>query len=103
MGIRTGGENGVAIIAELLGPGRMAELADGFGFDLTNTFPRDAEFLADFFERPRPVIIKAIAESKDPFLTIGEVFHDFVKFIFKQGFGRVFFGRLGFFIFDEVA
>jgi hypothetical protein len=57
--------------------------ADGFGFDLTNAFTGDAEFLADFFESPRAVIVEAIAKPKDPFFAVGQIFHDVVKFVFE--------------------
>jgi hypothetical protein len=35
----------------------MAELANGFSFDLTNALTRDAKFPSDFFKSPGAVII----------------------------------------------
>ena len=62
---------GVLIIAKSLGSRWMAELSDGFGFNLTDTLTSNAEFLANFLKGPWTVVIKAVAESEDSFLAVG--------------------------------
>ena len=69
---------GILIIAKSLGSRWMAELSDGFGFDLTDTLTGNTEFFADFLKGPWTVVIKTITESENSFLTIGQIVHDFV-------------------------
>ncbi|EDQ03721.1 hypothetical protein OIHEL45_00375 [Sulfitobacter indolifex HEL-45] len=50
----------------------MLELAQRFGFDLTNTFTGDRELLADLFKRMVSVHADAKTHPQDTFLTRGE-------------------------------
>jgi hypothetical protein len=45
----------------------VLEFAQGFGFDLTDTFARDRELLADLFERVIGVHADAEAHAQDAF------------------------------------
>ena len=41
----------------------VAELAQGFAFDLADTFTRYVELFSDFFERSRVAVVDAVTKS----------------------------------------
>jgi hypothetical protein len=60
------------IVAKLLTPAGMAELAQRLGFDLANPFARHTEFPADLFQRPAPAVVEPEAQLQHPALPLAE-------------------------------
>src|SRR5690606_23158495 len=72
---------------KLLGAARMAELAQGLGFDLADALAGDVELLADFFQRVIRVHVDAEAHAQDLGLARREAGKDGVR-----GFAQAFRG-----------
>ena len=81
----------------------MAHFAEGFGFDLADTFAGHFELAADFLQSARVAVDQAEALFEDAALAIGETFEHVFDFVLEQddrgAVGRVF-GR---FVLDEVS
>ena len=54
------------------GTRRVAQFAQRLRFDLANTFARDGEYLADFFEGARTAVLKTKTHAEDAFLAGAE-------------------------------
>src|ERR1017187_8088469 len=89
--------------AQAAGPLGGAKLAKRFGFDLANSFARDVELLADFFECVLALAADAEAHA-DHFLLLGrEGFEDAGGFIADVGFNHGVDGVADPAILDETA
>ena len=53
------------VIAQLLGPTRMSQLAKRLGFDLANPLPCNAEFTTDFLQRTLASVVQPETQSDD--------------------------------------
>src|SRR5690606_10064365 len=64
--------------SQLARAGRVFELTQGFGFDLTDTFAGDRELLSDFFQRVIRVHADTETHAQNAFFAGGEGGHDAV-------------------------
>ena len=90
-------------ILDLLCPGRVTELADGFVFDLADAFTGNAEDLADLLERMRPAVIHAEAHAQHVCLTLGQRAEDLGQRFGEHRVGRGVDGAGGIVVLDEGA
>src|SRR2546427_9648481 len=72
------------VVAELLGPRRMTQLAKGLGLDLPDALARHAEPLADLLQRPLVPVDQAEAQLQHPPLTWGEGVEDVLDLVVEQ-------------------
>src|SRR4051794_29560070 len=72
------------VVAQLLRPGRMAQLRQCLGLDLPDALARDAELLADLFQRPRIPIGQSEPQLDDLLLPIGQRVQDRVELFLQQ-------------------
>ena len=72
------------IIAEALRARRVAELREGLRLDLANALARDAELLADFFERADLSVVETEAQSHHRAFTIVELLQRFLDRLREQ-------------------
>ena len=81
----------------------MAELAQGFGFNLPDTLAGDPELLADFLERPGAAVFKTEPEAQHLTFALVKLAENLVQLLLEQlargGIGR---GQGGT-VLDEVA
>src|SRR6266542_5337389 len=61
------------VVTELLAEARVAQLAKRLDLDLADTFPRDAELLADLLERAAVAVFQAEAQLEDAALALGQL------------------------------
>ena len=57
------------IVFEFLTAGRMSELSERFGFDLSDTFTGNVEFLADFFQCAASAVFETESHGEHSLLT----------------------------------
>ena len=81
----------------------MAQLAQGFCFDLADTFTGNVELLAHLFQRAGAAIFQAKAQAQDLFFARGQGFQHIGQLLFQQGLAGGFGGNGGFLIGDKVA
>ena len=88
---------------ELPDAGRMAHLAQRFGFDLADAFAGDLKLAAHFFERAAVAIHQAKALFEHLTFAFGESVQHVLDLILKQDDSRHVGGIFGALILDEIA
>ena len=100
-GVRCGKLSG-EIIAQVPAAGRMAQLAQGFGFDLADALARNVKVLSHLFQRMVLPVDQAKAQLQDFTLPVGEhcqgIFHRFAQHLTRRGVH----GLQGIFVLDEI-
>ena len=81
----------------------MAQFAQGFGFDLTDTFAGYVKLFADFFERVVGIHVDTKAHTQDFGFARGQAFEDFFGDFVQAGVHRGVCGGNVVGILDEVA
>ena len=80
----------------------LAELGERLGFDLTDTFTGDGEFLADLLERVAFAVVQAEPHADDLLLTVAECRQDRLDLFLQQLIGSRFLRRGRVFVLDEI-
>ena len=58
------------VIAQLLGPTGMSQLAERFGFDLADAFPSNSELTTDFLQRTLASVVQPKTQGDDAALAL---------------------------------
>src|SRR5262245_43711705 len=84
---------------QLLAAAGLLELADGFGFDLADAFPRDLEDVADFFQRVAVAVAQAVPQLDDLPLAVAQGLEHLVdtvpQHLLRRAGGRALGGAVG--------
>lgn len=91
------------VFAQIARARRMAQLAEGFGFDLTDAFACHVEYLADFLQRLAISPVKAEPQFDNRPFTFGKRGQRFLNVLAHSGYDNLLLGVGRFAVGNKVA